>query len=211
MKLMFERVLVVEAHPDDGTVSAGGTIARIKRENPDCEIRLVYFCPCNEDPANKGNLLEHERACEILGIEEIIPYAYPRDKYLENNKQEIRDILWKLRELYQPDLVLCPSPTFDLHQDHKTVGECCDCIFRDSASILHFEVIRSTPKFSPNFYVILNDEDFEKKMEAIDCYKSQKIGRPYFFSKEIFKSNMVMRGTQIKAKYAEAFDAFVRV
>ena len=204
MKLNFERILIVEPHPDDGIVGAGGTIARIKRENPTCQIKLIYMSPCTEDPKNKGHIEDHRKVCKFLGIDEVIEESMPRDSYLENNKQEVRDILWKIREEFNPDLVFCSSSHEEFHQDHSVVGECVETIFRDTSTILAYEVLRSS-NFNPNFYVILSKEDVEKKISGIECYKSQLKTRPYFFSKEIFESHLIMRGAQAKTKWAESF------
>jgi LmbE family N-acetylglucosaminyl deacetylase len=198
------KVLIVDAHPDDGEISAGGTIARLVREGH--EVRTVYFCPCTEAKENKGHLGDHKRACNILGIVEIIKYDYPRDGYLEVHKQEIRNELWKIRELYQPDLVLCPSP-HDFHQDHCSIADCCLTIFRDTSTILGFEVMRSvTPDFKPTLYILLTEEDLSLKMYVVDAYKSQMTGRPYFFSRQKFLAQVIYRGTQAKTEFAEAFE-----
>jgi LmbE family N-acetylglucosaminyl deacetylase len=146
------------------------------------------------------------KVSKILGITEVMQYTFPRDGYLENHKQEIRDILWKLRELWKPDIVLCPT-IHDFHQDHKAVAECCFTIFRDTSTILSYEVLRSsTPEFKPNYYMILQLCDATKKFDALNLYKSQIKGRPYFFNKEKYSAHMKMRGTQVKAKWAEAFE-----
>lgn len=197
------RILVVDAHPDDSNISCGATIARFVREGH--EVTSVYFAPCTEDPLNVGHLEEHELACKILGIIEVIPFNYPRNR-LEEYKQDIRDHLYQLREKIKPDLVLCPSP-HDLHQDHHTIGEICLTIFRDTSSVWGFEVLRSvSTDFRPTMYVIVTNEDLWKKMRAINAYKSQKTARPYFFSSQKFLSQMIFRGTQARTDWAEAFE-----
>jgi LmbE family N-acetylglucosaminyl deacetylase len=204
--IKLERVLVIEAHPDDATISAGGTIARIRRENPDAQIILTYQCPCLEDPFNDGNLNEHLKNCEILGINRILADDLPRDGYLETHKQEIRNFLHSLKINFNPQLVLCPS-IHEFHQDHKTVAECALTIFRDASTILGYEVLRSVnPDFKPNFYVILEQVDVDKKIAGVNCWKSQLKRRPYFFSTDIFMAHMRMRGAMAKTKYAEAFE-----
>lgn len=193
----------MSAHPDDAEVSCGGTINRLR--TPENEIWSIYFCPCTEDPKNKGHLKDHQRACKLLGIDKVIEEAFFVNR-LEEYKQEVRDILYKFREEYNPDLVLCPS-IHDLHQDHKTVAECCLAIFRDTSTILGFEVLRGIgPKFTPILYVILTHLDVEKKIEAIKCYKSQLRGRPYFFTVENFLAQMKMRGVQAKSDWAEVYE-----
>jgi LmbE family N-acetylglucosaminyl deacetylase len=206
--LTFKRVLLVSAHPDDAEISAGGTIVRLKRENSKCKIWNIYFASCMEDPKNTGALEEHKKACDIFKIENDVGYDIPR-RELEISKQKVRDILWKIKEVYKPDLVLCPSP-HDYHQDHKVVAECCMTIFRDSATILGFEVPRSVmPEFVPNLYVILSADDVMEKLHAIEQYESQFKSRPHTFDFEKFKSYMAMRGTQTNTSWAETFEVLV--
>jgi LmbE family N-acetylglucosaminyl deacetylase len=197
------KVLVIDAHPDDGESSAGGTIVRFIREGH--TVSTVYFAPCNEDPLNKGHLSDHAKVCKKLGITEVIKYLYPRDR-LEEHKQSIRNDMWMLREKIKPDLVLCPT-IHDFHQDHRTVVECCVTIFRDTSTILSYEVLRSsTPDFRPNYFVILQLEDVKKKLDALDLYLTQAKVRPYATSRVKYESHIRMRGVQAKTDFAEAFE-----
>lgn len=205
--LKVDRVLLLEAHPDDVTISASGTISRLKRENPNIEFLLNYECPCLEDVNNTGNIMEHDKACRILGIKSSNIYSgyHPRDGYLEIHKQELRDAYYKFKQEFKPQLVLCPS-VHEYHQDHRTVADCALTIFRDSALILGFEVLRSsTPDFKPNFLVSLDYKDYEIKLKVIDCYHSQ-LGYRFFFTPEKFIAHMRMRGVQANAEFAEAFE-----
>lgn len=197
------RILVIDAHPDDGEISAGGTIARFVHEGH--EVTSVYFAPCTEAKENVGHLEDHKLACEILGIIQVLPFNYARDR-LEEHKQDIRNQLWAIRNKVKPDLVLCSSP-HDFHQDHKTIGEICMTIFRDTSSIWGYEVLRSVmPDFHPTMFVTLSVYDVMKKLKAIEAYKSQLIGRSYFFDPSIFKAHLVMRGTEARTSWAEAFE-----
>ncbi len=77
------KVLVIDAHPDDGESAAGGAIARFVREGH--IVSTVYFAPCNEDPRNSGHIIDHQAVCNKLGITEIIAYQYARDRLEEHN------------------------------------------------------------------------------------------------------------------------------
>lgn len=197
------KVLLVDAHPDDVEISCAGTISRLKREGH--IIWSVYFCPCIEDPRNEGHIEDHKRACKLLQIDNLISYSFPRNE-LEEHKSDVRFFLYKIREEYKPNIVICPT-IHDFHQDHKAVAECCLTIFRDTSTILGCEVIRSVmPEFKPNLFIILTRKDRNIKIAAIECYKSQIKARPYFFSTPRLLSHIEMRGTQAKANWAEAYE-----
>lgn len=197
------RVLVVEAHPDDGVAACGGTICKMIES--DFEVKMIYFCPCDEDPKNAGHLEDHARALKILGLSEARGYKIPRD-VAENYKQEIRDILWKIKGEYQPQLVICPSP-HDFHQDHRTIADCCLTIFRDVATILGFETWRSSShEFCANLFVGLEERHVDTKLRSLSQYRSQLEERSKSFKLHVFQAGMVARGSQILEPYAEAFE-----
>jgi len=197
------RVLIVEAHPDDGVGSCGGTICKMLELG--FEVKMIYFCPCDEDPLNSGHLEDHARALKILGLSEMGGYKIPRD-IAENHKQEIRDALWKIKEEYQPQLVICPNP-HDFHQDHRAVGDCCLTIFRDVATILGFEVWRSSNyDFHANLFVKLEERHVDTKLRALSQYRTQLERRSKSFKLGVFQAGMVARGAQILEPYAEAFE-----
>jgi LmbE family N-acetylglucosaminyl deacetylase len=65
-------------------------------------------------------------------------------------------------------------------------------------------------RFSAQAFVTLERSDVETKWEALKAYKSQlELKRPYF-SWEFVESLARIRGVQVKAEYAEAFEV-VRV
>lgn len=195
------RVLAVSAHPDDFEVSCGGTV--IKLLDAGHEVRSICVSPCVKDVSGNREL-EHDAAMMKLGLIDWQVYGYPQDR-LEEYKQEIRDDLWQHRQKYEPQLVLCPPPT-DIHQDHRTVAEICLTIFRDCATILGYEVLRSAgPSFNANVFVTFDRDVVNRKLRVLQCYKSQIRTRQYFWNDDGFLAWMKMRGLQAKAEYAEAF------
>jgi LmbE family N-acetylglucosaminyl deacetylase len=207
----FNRVLVIEPHPDDGFIGAGGLLARLRRENPKCAIWDTYLCPCIEDSRNEGILDEHKKSCEILEIENVITNTYPRNTFIEANKQVIRNFFFQLKEKFEPDLVLSPS-IHDYHQDHTATAECVSTIFRNNSLVWHYEVPRSTSvSFLPNIFVSLTKEDVDKKVEALKCWKTQHKARPYFFYDAAFRSHLIYRGLQSNIQWAEAFEVVGKI
>lgn len=194
-----DKILLVGPHPDDIEYGCGGTVAKYSKNN---DVRSIVFAPCLEDPLNAGILEEHEKAMRILGAKEILKEELPRDN-LELHTQQMRNILYDLKMKLDPDLVICPS-LGDLHQDHKAVGNCCLTVFRDTATLFAYEITRSTKDFNPSLFVQLSEENLQKKLEALRCYKTQY--RRSYFRPSAFKALAIVRGCQVNVKYAEAFE-----
>jgi N-acetylglucosamine malate deacetylase 1 len=193
------RILLAGPHPDDIEYGCGGTIAKYSECN---DVHSIIFAPCLEDPLNAGILEEYEKAMGLLGAKERMKLDLPRDS-LELHSQEIRNILYDLKIRLDPQIVMCPSPS-DLHQDHKVVGDCCLTVFRDTATLLAYEITRSTKDFMPTLYVQLSEEDMRKKLAALGFYKTQH--RRSYFKPSAFRALAIVRGCQVNAKYAEAFE-----
>jgi len=193
-----KRILLVAAHPDDVESGCGGTVAKWQHNT----FSAVVFAPCLEDPLNAGIVQEYEKAMATLGVNTTARHSFPRD-ILEHRNQEVRDILHHLKKQFDPDIVFCPSIN-DLHQDHRAIASCCLTIFRDSATVLAYELVRSTVNFNPNLFVRLSDHDMKKKLAALRCYKTQY--RRTYFKPAIFRGLARFRGSQLNVRFAEAFE-----
>ena len=87
---------------------------------------------------------------------------------------------------------------------YHTVAEEGIRAFKYSSSILSYEIPWNTFSFDPSAFVTLEEKHLKKKMEAINRYQSQK-HRDYI-SQEFIYGLARVRGVQIKAQYAEAFE-----
>jgi LmbE family N-acetylglucosaminyl deacetylase len=201
----FNRILTLSPHTDDVELSNGGTIAKWIEEGN--QVFSAVFSIA-EDSVPEGlpkNILEKEciQATRTLGVLEKNLFIYKftvRD--FPKFRQEILDILIKLREQLKPDLVLLPSLN-DVHQDHRTIAEEGVRAFKNF-SILGYEQPWNLRNFTPQLFVTLDERHLEKKMQAINCYKSQQ-HRKYTNEKFIYGLAQV-RGVQINRDYAEAFE-----
>ncbi|MCP3684507.1 MAG: PIG-L family deacetylase, partial [bacterium] len=101
-----------------------------------------------------------------------------------------------------PDIVFCPSEK-DLHQDHATVGKEAMREFRDT-TLLAYDNPWKFFDFKPDVFVRMNALTLERKIEAVQCYESQK-GKK-FCDKEAIKSWAITRGALVRLEYAEAFE-----
>ena len=201
----FKKVLVLAPHTDDGELGAGGTIAKLLDAGAD--VYYMAFSTAEEsvpDHLPKNTLeIEVKAATKKLGIEQnnLIIFKYQVRK-LNYVRQEILEELVNIKSKISFDLVLLPSLN-DIHQDHSTVATEGVRAFKNT-TILGYELIWNNLTFSTTAFVKLDVSAVNRKIEALQCYKSQNT-RDYMNEKFI-KSLAHTRGVQIGSEYAEAFE-----
>jgi len=146
---------------------------------------------------------------EVIGLLKLNSDCYTLFDYkvrrLNEYRQEILESLVKIRNNFQPDLVIGPSLN-DYHQDHVIVANEMIRAFKSTSSILCYELPWNHLKFENQFFVKLNEVHIQKKIEILGCYKSQIIKKRVYFAEDFIKGLAVSRGVQINTKYAEAFE-----
>jgi len=202
---IVKRALILAPHTDDGEFGCGGSIARLVREGK--EVYYVAFSTAEEsvpEPWPKDILkTEVKEATKRLGIPEENRIIFNfKVRELSYHRQEILEEMVKIKTSIGPDIVFLPS-TNDLHQDHFTVSMEGIRAFKN-LTILGYEIPWNNIQFQAEAFIILSEEDIDKKIYALDAYNSQK-GRSYA-NEEFIRSLARTRGVQIGARYAEAFE-----
>ena len=202
---MIERILLLAPHPDDGELSSGASLRRWSDEGK--EIWYAAFSPCKKSlPAGYApdQLYEELRsAVSKLGIDKshTITFDFPvRD--FPQYRQAILEEMVKLKKEISPDLVLLPNSN-DVHQDHHVIYEEGLRAFKHSR-LLGYELPWNSLTFNSNFHVKVSPSHLDAKMNALHEYKSQQ-HRPYM-KDNFIRSLAQVRGVQINAEYAEAFE-----
>ncbi|MGE5140114.1 MAG: PIG-L deacetylase family protein, partial [Rudaea sp.] len=125
-----QRVMVVEAHPDDVEWYAGGTIASLATQGS--QVTLVIctegergsYNP-EENPVTLAMTRKQEQraAADLIGIGEIVYLGHP-DGGLEP-AMELRRELAVLYRKHRPDLLITFDPwkRYELHPDHIAAGK----------------------------------------------------------------------------------------
>jgi LmbE family N-acetylglucosaminyl deacetylase len=202
-----QRVLILAPHTDDAELGCGGTIARLLRN--DAEVFVAAFSTAEDSlpPGAAPNRLRDEflASMKLLGIprDNTFVFGYPVRR-LSYFRQELLEELVLLRRQLNPDAVLLPSAT-DLHQDHQVLNaEGLRC-FKDM-TVWGYELPWNNIGFPAQAFVILEPCDLRSKWKALQAYQSQfELVRPYF-SWEFIEGLARVRGVQVKAPYAEAFE-----
>jgi len=199
------RVLVLAPHTDDGEFGCGGSVSRFVQEG-----KMIYYAAFSTaeesvpEPWPKDILkTEVKEATSRLGIPRDNLFIYNfKVRELSYHRQEILEVLIKLKNDICPDLVFLPSSN-DVHQDHSTISIEGIRAFKNT-SILGYEIPWNNIEFKTEAFVILSEENINTKSYALDAYNSQK-GRNYA-NEEFIRSLARTRGVQIGSRYAEAFE-----
>jgi LmbE family N-acetylglucosaminyl deacetylase len=191
----IERVLAVEAHPDDVDFGAAGTVAQWT----DAGIEVTY-CIITDgdaggfDPAVPRSEIgairraEQVAAAKEVGVSDVRFLGYSDGK-LEVSLGLRRDIARVIREV-RPQRVICQSPQRNMvripasHPDHLAAGEATLCaIYPDARNPFAFPELADLDAWSVaetwvsgmervNRYVDITDA-FDRKMAALHAHASQ--------------------------------------
>ncbi len=206
---MFQKknntILVLAPHTDDGEFGCGASINKFISEGS--TVYYIAFTLAEEsvpEPFPK-NILETEvkLATSKLGIaSDCLKIFRYKVRHFAYHRQEILENLVLLNKEINPSIVFMPSLS-DLHQDHSTIATEGLRAFKKT-TILSYEIPWNNINFSTQCFIPIDKSHLEKKIEALDCYNSQK-NRSYA-SREFIESLAITRGTQIGVQYAEVFE-----
>lgn len=203
----MKSVLALAPHTDDAELGCGGTLARLLEDG--ASLHVVAFSTAKESlpPGAPLTLTQDEfaEAMRLLGVpkENVVTYDYPVRKF-SYCRQAVLEELVQLRNRINPDLVLLPS-AHDIHQDHQVIAAEGLRAFKDT-TVWGYELPWNLVTFSPQAFVTLERRHLEAKWRALTAYRSQfQLGRPYF-DRDLIEGLARVRGVQVKAEYAEAFE-----
>jgi LmbE family N-acetylglucosaminyl deacetylase len=193
-------ILCLGAHPDDIELGCGGTILRLVGEVPRARFHWVVFSGsqrrAREARQGVGRFLDGA-ASKIVEIHSF------KESYFPFVGGRIKDCFEQLKRKVSPDLVLTHCAN-DAHQDHQLISRLTWNTFREHL-ILEYEV----PKYdgdlgSPSVYLSLSAPVAQRKIEALwEVFRSQH--EKQWFTREVFRSILSIRGVESRSRYAEAF------
>ncbi|MCX6673733.1 MAG: PIG-L family deacetylase [Methanothrix sp.] len=202
------KILILSPHTDDAELGCGGSIAKMIEEGH--ELLWVVFSIAEDSLPHdlpKDTLKkEFLQVAKHLGLKErnymICDF---RVRHMDENRQEILEDLVKIRQSFQPDVVMMPSLN-DYHQDHQVISNETIRAFKMHSSIIGYELPWNQVAFNTNLFIRLKKSHIEMKLDLLSHYKSQlQLGRSYFSPEYVYGLAKV-RGTQCNSSYAEAFE-----
>lgn len=202
------KILVLSPHTDDAELGSGGTIAKLLEEGK--EILWVVFSTAEDSLPN--DLAPDALSKEFLNVTKFLNLEDKNFKIfhfkvrkLNEIRQDILEILVKIRIEFKPDLVIGPS-LHDFHQDHSVVSHEMIRAFKTSCSIICYELPWNHIQFDTQLFIKLKKPHLDVKLKILDFYKSQKLISRHYFSEDFIKGLASARGAQVSSQYAEAFE-----
>jgi len=191
-------ILLLAPHADDVELGCGATVARFVEEGH--SILWVVFT--DEPTLNR----EHMEASEEIGLKSISRLAFDFTlRHLSERRQEELDRLVALNSEFKPDLVIGPSLN-DFHQDHQVVANEMVRAFKNSSSVICYELPWNHIAFNVQLLMKLDARHMRAKLKMLRKFKSEVAVRGKYFSKELTYGIASLRGSQAGTEYAEAFE-----
>lgn len=210
---MSKRVLFIVPHADDEVLGFGGTIAK-KVDRGDEVIVTISQAPNNDRAAQQ--LQDSKEAKSILGYSKQY-FLHLSDKTMCNDLYELIAAVQNHIVEIKPDIIYTTHYS-DNHQDHKNLYRAISIVTRPNGfvgtpTIYAGEVISSHDQsfglergqFVPNYYEVINESQLKRKIEAIKKFSIELRTWPHSRSIETIKAKAIVRGSECKEKYAEAF------
>lgn len=211
-------VLVVVAHPDDETLGAGGTIARLSRHG----LPIHCISMTNGTGARGADRSEADqrrqafiKACDKLGITSSAIHSFDDQRLDSCALLDITQAIEEWAKEYKPSVVLTHSAS-DLNKDHRILLEAVMTAFRPYRSTIElvasFEVCSTTEvgtlggrAFNPTLFIDI-EETLDVKLQALAYYTSEIGEFPHPRSIQTVSSLARHRGAVCGYVAAEAFE-----
>jgi len=208
------KVLVIAPHPDDEVLGCGGTIKKHSERGDEVCLCIATkaYAPDWTEEFIENRKWEIDSAGKILGIKEIFCLDFPTVKLDTVPQKEINDKISLIINKVQPEIVYLPF-WGDINKDHKIIFNAGMLALRSKfgdfvSQILCYEVLSETEwgdvPFVPNAYSGISNE-FESKLQAMGCYKSELKEYPHSRSLEGITILAQKRGLESRLEKAEAF------
>jgi N-acetylglucosamine malate deacetylase 1 len=215
-------ILAIAAHPDDVELICGGTLIRAKMLGRTTGILDLAAGELASRGTPDLRAKEAAQAAKVMGISVRENLGLP-DGGIQNTPETRAKVAVVIRRL-KPSIVITHSP-HGRHPDHPMVAQ----LVRDACFVAGLKMVEpKVPAHRPRkvlhalsfrednqkpTFVVDISESFEKKLEAIACYKSQfgeavQAGEVYPNGEplgDLIRHHAAHYGSLIRRRYGEPF------
>jgi LmbE family N-acetylglucosaminyl deacetylase len=183
------KYLFIGAHADEELCFAG-TMAKMSEQGHETTYIAQSWC-------GSGELLaEFLESVKILNVSKVWP-GDRQVRHFRTNRARIADYFSQLNSGY--DYVFTHS-TVDRHPDHRTVAEESKRVF--TGNLITY-IGPWNGNEDPNYFIEISEQQLEKKIHALSCYKSQS--HRAYMNVEFIRAQARYNGIKCGKEYAEAF------
>jgi LmbE family N-acetylglucosaminyl deacetylase len=218
------KILVFAPHPDDEVLGCGGTILRHVDKGDSVDVCIVTkgVPPIYDNRKEIEEKWPHSlypeimKCHQILGVSHTYFLGFPAVMLETVLRYELNAKIAQIIQTSRPDIIFIPHHG-DMQKDHQITSEAVMVAVRPKKDrvvqvVYAYETLSETewniPGLSTSFFpnVYLNIQSYlSKKIEAVNCYKSQLGSFPNPRSIEAIESLAKYRGSTMGASAAEAF------
>jgi LmbE family N-acetylglucosaminyl deacetylase len=217
---LFNKILVIAAHPDDEILGVGGTIPLLVKQKKQVDV-LIFTDGSSAQYFNNKAILEDKfgeakDANDVLGSNVLPRLDFP-DMRLDTIAHIDKNIaLGKIISSGGYDTIFIQDRT-DINKDHNELFEstlvaCRPYPGQTVKHLLSYYVNSSTEwgnllkkaPFNPNVFIDIS-ETIELKLSAMEKYKTEMRNYPHPRSTEAIRTSAKYFGNMVGTEYAEPF------
>lgn len=217
----MNKIIIIAPHADDEVLSCGGIMAKYAAGGDEV-IVIIATNAANGAPElySKQRIAdvraEAKDAHSILGVSETIFMEFPAPTLATFPSYKISLAFSDSFKIRKPTHLFLPHPS-DLHEDHNSIYRAALVSARPQgghkiSNIYCYETLSETEwapnqgvvHFVPNHFVNVG-EYFTKKLEALECFKTQLKEFPHPRSIKAITALASLRGATVGIDKAEAF------
>lgn len=219
----MKNILIIAPHADDEILGCGATMAKEIANGNNVYVLICTNAHVGAPELFSGELIKQIRlealtAHKLLGVKETVFLDFPAPALDQYPRYKMTNRMLEVIRKFEVDTVYIPHRG-DCHKDHSIVHDCAMVACRPlvNCKVKHvyaYETLSETEwgepiasdSFVPVKYHTFNVEDFQKKLDAMSCFKSQLYPFPASRSLEAIEHLAGYRGCAVSAMRAESFE-----
>lgn len=219
----MSKILVIAPHADDEVLGCGATMAKACAKGNEVFVLICTNASVGAPELFSAELIKQIRteavnAHRLIGVKETIFLEFPAPALDQFPRYKMSNEISAIIKKIGADTVYIPHRG-DCHKDHTIIHECAMVACRPLAncSVKHvyaYETLSETEWgepvaadfFVPVKYITFTNEEFQKKLDAMNCFKSQLYPFPASRSLVAIEALAKYRGCTVSAERAEAFE-----
>ena len=219
----MSKILVIAPHADDEVLGCGATMAKACAKGDEVFVLICTNASVGAPELFSAELIKQIRseavaAHRLIGIKETFFLDFPAPALDQHPRYKMSNEISGIIRKIGADTVYIPHRG-DCHKDHAIIHECAMVACRPLANctvkhVYAYETLSETEWgepiaadfFVPVKYNTFSVDEFQKKLDAMSCFKSQLYPFPASRSLEAIEALAKYRGCTVSAERAEAFE-----